>query len=407
MGIAPAPTVAAHGIACFFYGQYRIEEGGTVGIPECDWYTPPRTMEEVRAVPQFGLVVASTFSGCGGSCVGWREAGFEVRWANEFVRHAAVCYRLNFPDTVIDPRDVRRVDPEDVLLALGMEVGELDVLEGSPPCDPFSLAGKRDKGWSRQKNYFGKTQRTDDLTMEFVRLLAALQPRAFVVENVKGLVQGRAKGYFREIFRAMQGAGYKVKCRVLDAQYLGVPQHRERAIFVGVRDNLAAEPAHPRPRTPPIPLAVALPHLAMVEEPVTGTITKAGIPPGGTRRIDPAVKPMVTVQSGGERQFVVRSRRGPGFRVEQDSVEQPSRTITCETDAMLVVEKGIAGPVLASAPRRFTIPELLVICGFPPDFRMTGSYTQRWERLGNSVPPPMMRAVAETLRDEVFAKLDA
>ena len=174
-------------------------------------------------------------------------AGFKVVWASEFIEAAQATYRANHSDTILDCRDIRTVKPEEVLNALGMKSGELDLLDGSPPCASFSTAGKREAGWGKVKKYSDKTQRTDDLFYEYVRLLKGIQPKVFVAENVSGLVKGTAKGYFIEILAALKASGYRVTCRVIDAQWLGVPQQRQRTIFVGVREDLNLEPAHPKP----------------------------------------------------------------------------------------------------------------------------------------------------------------
>jgi DNA (cytosine-5)-methyltransferase 1 len=118
-------------------------------------------------------------------------------------------------------------------------------------CQSFSTAGRREKGWGKEKKYeHGAKQMNEDLFFEYVRLLKGLQPKTFVAENVSGLVKGTAKGYFKLILAALEGCGYEVAVKVLDAQWLGVPQMRQRAIFVGVRNDLAAlgfHPAHPEP----------------------------------------------------------------------------------------------------------------------------------------------------------------
>ena len=109
------------------------------------------------------------------------------------------------------------IEPEEILEAIGKKPGELDVLDGSPPCDPFSTAGKGDKAWGKEKSYYGgkKRQRTDDLFFEYIRILEGLRPKVFVAENVSGLVKGRAKGYFLEILAALKETGYNVEARVL------------------------------------------------------------------------------------------------------------------------------------------------------------------------------------------------
>lgn len=219
-------------------------------------------VSETAAAPRNGLKVASTFSGCGGSCYGYRLAGYEVVWANEFVPIAQESYKANHPTSVLDGRDIKTVQPEDILAATGLRRGELNLFDGSPPCQAFSTQGKREKGWGTDRVYeHGARQRNEDLFFEYVRLLDGLQPEVFVAENVSGLVKGTAKGYFKLILAALQKCGYRVEARLLDAQWLGVPQSRQRIIFIGVRNDLQLDPVFPAPLPYRYGIADALPEL--------------------------------------------------------------------------------------------------------------------------------------------------
>jgi DNA (cytosine-5)-methyltransferase 1 len=195
-------------------------------------------MSQVRETPWNGLNIVSTFSGCGGTCLGYKMAGFRVLWASEFVGAAREVYALNHPDTILDERDIRSVEGRDVLSAIKMKVGEIDILEGSPPCSAFSTAGKMEESWHRTNRYSDTAQRTDDLFWEFARLVDQLQPKVFVAENVSGLVRGVSKGYFKQIYRILQDCGYRVDARLLDASWLGVPQARRRLFIQGIRRRL-------------------------------------------------------------------------------------------------------------------------------------------------------------------------
>ena len=189
-------------------------------------------MREIEALPWNGFNVVSTFSGAGGSCLGYRMAGFKVLWASEFIAEAQATYKANHPNSILDTRDIRTVKPEEILQRIGIVKGAIDVLDGSPPCASFSTAGKREAGWGKVKAYSDKSQRTDDLFFEYARILRGLQPKVFIAENVSGLVKGTAKGYFLEILAELKACGYRVKAAVLNAAWLGVPQSRERLIFV-------------------------------------------------------------------------------------------------------------------------------------------------------------------------------
>ena len=216
-----------------------------VSVDKPPYHIP--TMPEINTIPYNGLKAISLFSGCGGSSLGYRMAGIKVLWANEFIPAAWETYRANFPSTLLDSRDIREIQPEEILKEIRLDARELDILDGSPPCASFSTAGARNKHWGAIKKYSDTEQRTDDLFFEYSRILKGIQPKVFVAENVSGLVKGVAKGYFMEILSELKKSGYRVKCKVLDAKWLGVPQQRERAIFIGVRNDLNLEPTYPTP----------------------------------------------------------------------------------------------------------------------------------------------------------------
>jgi len=214
-------------------------------------YSVPSMSEITKVKGTNGFKVVSTFSGCGGVCLGLEMAGYEVLWANEFIEAARDTYKENHPGVILTGEDIRTIKGKDILEAIGLERGELDLLEGSPPCASFSTAGSLDKGWGRVKTYSDSAQRSDDLFFEYSRIIEELYPKVFIAENVSGLVKGKAIGYFKEILRDLKSKGYTVEARLLDASYLGVPQARQRLIFVGVRNDLVekfgVKPVFPKP----------------------------------------------------------------------------------------------------------------------------------------------------------------
>jgi len=402
----PAPAIMAQGLNGVGHGQYWIET------------TPPRKMKpenkppyrvplmsEIRAMPWNGFKVASTFSGAGGSCTGYRMAGFRVVWANEFVPAAQASYKANCAeDSILDGRDIKLVLPAEILAATGLAVGELDLFDGSPPCQAFSTAGKREKGWGQQKTYeHGAKQCNETLFDQYVRLLRGLKPKVFVAENVSGLVKGTAKGYFLEILAALKGCGYRVTCRVLDAQWLGVPQQRQRTIFVGVREDLGIDPVHPSPLPYRYSVRDALPWIGKAIHDTGGqNPERHAANVNITDRPSPAIT--IGVNSLNSCHFKVEplppSRMKDGaYGVSAVDPEKPCATVTIGSPGNdLAVPHG-------TEKRKFTIAELRRICAFPDDFILCGSYAQQWERLGNSVPPVMMKAIAETIRDNILKKL--
>jgi len=364
-------------------------------------------MTEIAALPWNGYTVASTFSGCGGSSLGYRMAGFKVLWASEFVEAARTCYVANkAPHTIVDGRDIRNVTAGEVLAAMGLREGELDLLDGSPPCASFSTAGKRAKGWGQVKKYSDTQQRTDDLFFEYVRILRGIKPRTFVAENVSGLVKGVAKGYFLEILRELKGCGYRVCCRVLDAQWLGVPQARQRTIFVGVREDLGIEPAHPKPLPYRYSVQEALPWICKAVHDTVGQYSMGDVTHRADCTVDTNPRFFVEAESDMTRYEVgaewdkmgkpgTQSKRY--FNLIRPALDKPCGTVSASGG-----HPSIASVAHPTERRKFSIAELKRICAFPDDFVVTGTYAQQWERLGRAVPPVMMFHVARTVRDEVL-----
>ena len=202
---------------------------------------------EAHLTLRAGPTVVSTFAGAGGSSLGYSAAGFQELLATDGDEGCAKTFRINFPGVPYLVADVRELTAEALMEAAGVSLGELDVLDGSPPCQGFSTAGKRELADPRNQLY-----------NEFVRLLQGVRPRAFVLENVSGMVKGKMKVLFVDKTRKLKAAGYRVSCRLLDAKWLGVPQSRKRLIWVGIREDIGVDPRHPEPFGRPFSLADAI-----------------------------------------------------------------------------------------------------------------------------------------------------
>jgi len=186
--------------------------------------------------PDNGLNLISLFAGCGGSSLGYKSAGYDIRLSVEWDKGAAETYRDNFPGTPVYEGDIGDLSIDDAINLSGVSPGELDVLDGSPPCQGFSTAGMR--------HY---TDDRNQLFREYVRILKGYMPRAFIMENVSGLRKGKMKLMFAEMTKALKDSGYRVACRELNAWWYGVPQTRTRLIWIGIREDLPFVPSHPRP----------------------------------------------------------------------------------------------------------------------------------------------------------------
>lgn len=352
-------------------------------------YEIPSMREIAKIRGTNGYTLVSTFSGCGGACLGFEMDGYEVLYANEFVEEARNTYAANHPSVHLDGRDIRNVTGEDILATIKKNAGEIDVLEGSPPCASFSTAGSREKAWGRVKKYSDTIQRADDLFYEYSRILGDLQPKVFTAENVSGLVKGKAIGYFKEILTDLRTRGYVVEAKILDASWLGVPQARQRLIFIGVRNDLADKyglrPVFPKPQ----PHQYAIRDVLDLSTPITHDPET-----GQDIRLDKyAIGPeWDKLLPGGQSTKY--------FQLVKPDIHKPIGTITATAGGI-----GAAGSTHPTQKRKFTLTELRTLSSFPADFTLTGNYAQRWERIGRSVPPFLSRAIAETIRTEILDRI--
>ena len=336
------------------------------------------TMREIDATQWNNRTVASLFSGCGGSSLGYKMSGFRVAYANEFIEAAAEIYRINHSTTFVDTRDIREVKCGEVLDILNMKVGQLDLLDGSPPCASFSMAGLREDGWNKVRKYSDSKQRSDDLFNQFARILKGLQPKMFVAENVAGLVHGKARGMFLEILAMLKQCGYKVRCKILDAQWLGVPQRRTRTIFIGIRNDLHGIPEHPKPLPYNYTVGDIFPNILDATAEVECKDNSHALMPCLYKEWH-----NIAIGKHSERYF-------QAYKLHPQKI--------CPTIVASVTQLSCLHPV---QPRSLTISELKKVCSFPADFILTGPIMKQHERLGRAVPPVMMSHIARTAQRQL------
>jgi DNA (cytosine-5)-methyltransferase 1 len=183
-----------------------------------------------------GAKVFGTFVCGGGSSMGYKLAGYEHLGGLEIDPKVGEVYKLNHKPKHFYLEDIRLFNKRN---DLPKELYSLDLLDGSPPCSSFSMAGNRDKDWGKEKVFREgqELQRLDDLVFEYIKTIDKLKPKVAILENVKGLIQGNAKAYTKKIFKEFAKAGYRVQLFLLNAASMGVPQKRERVFFIGLRND--------------------------------------------------------------------------------------------------------------------------------------------------------------------------
>jgi DNA (cytosine-5)-methyltransferase 1 len=200
------------------------------------------TLKDAKFTKDKGKVF-SCFACGGGSTMGYKLAGFDVLGCNEIDPKMIEAYRVNHNPkySYLEPIQTFKNRKN-----LPSELYNLDILDGSPPCSSFSMAGNREKDWGKDKKFReGQAEQVlDTLFFDFIDLAKELQPKVVVAENVKGLLLGAAKQYVIEIYKAFDEAGYYCQHFLLDASKMGVPQRRERVFFIALRKDLAGQFLH-------------------------------------------------------------------------------------------------------------------------------------------------------------------
>lgn len=178
------------------------------------------------------MKVIDLFAGCGGLSLGFIKDGYTVKKAVEFDASIAKTYKLNHPQVDVIVDDIRNIDKSGVL-----KDGDADVIIGGPPCQGFSMAGARIRNGfiDDSRNYLFK---------HYFNVVKTVKPKAFVMENVKGIMTMQDGKIFEEIVRIfsdakmLDGISYHVNYRIVRAVEFGIPQKRERMIIIGTRDNI-------------------------------------------------------------------------------------------------------------------------------------------------------------------------
>lgn len=333
--------------------------------------------------------MVSLFSGCGGLDLGFETAGFDIVWANDFDSDAQAVYRLNIGE--IDGRDILSVGEEDI--------PDCDILTAGFPCQPFSNAGNR-KGVHDSRGMLYK---------ECLRIIEKKMPKVIVFENVKGLlstkyIDGRKLvDVIVEDLSNMNGIGYNVDYKLINASDYGVPQNRQRVLFIGIRKDLNIDFVFPE---------------KMDKKGLTvGDILD--IPNDVPNQVDWPLSPQAMemieyIPEGGSWKDVPYEHLAPRFRKIRDNMKKYhspnfyrrfARNEICGTMTASAQPEncGIVHPV---ENRRFTIREVARIQTFPDDFIFIDdnmkNITAMYKVIGNAVPVKMANVIATAIKEQIF-----
>ncbi|PRD64148.1 DNA cytosine methyltransferase [Malikia granosa] len=310
------------------------------------------------------MKAVSLFSGCGGSDAGVIAAGFDVVMANDKLAYAKDVYLANHAATDYRLNDVAKIET----------FPDAELLVGCYPCQGFSQGGVREA--SRSIN---------TLYLEFARALHAIRPKAFVVENVSGMVRKNFAHLLQDQFKVFTDAGYQVKAQVLNAADYGVAQDRKRILIVGVRNDLGVEYHFPEPTHGP---GCEQPHVTIRD--AIGDL--------------PAWPEGEFYAREFHWYYLSRDRRRAWDEVSKTIVANPRHVPLHPMSPRLIKQEHNVWSFETDAPaRRFSYREAARLQGFAHDFVFpdtpAGSLDMRYKVIGNAVPPPLFEAVVKALPD--------
>lgn len=372
----------------------------------------------------------SLFAGAGGCSLGFRQAGYDVRFATDIDADAVESYRRNFVRTPCEVADIRKLNANSLLERVQLQPGELDILLGGPPCQGFSSAGGK-AGDDPRNSLLG----------HYVRLLEGVRPKWFVMENVEGLLTNAGGTHVRDAVAAFLEAGYSVNVEKVYAQGYGVPQRRKRVLIVGNRlghDFIFPEPVTPFSgsifRKGEVTFATAVGDLPPATQDA-GRAPAFATPPqnelqaylrGAAKTVTDHDTPAL---SGVQLERVRGLRPGQTMKDLPEHLQHESfrrRAFRRVMDGTPVERRGGAPhglkrlfadepclTITGAATREFvhptedrllTLRECARLQTFPDAFEFAGSAASRIQQIGNAIPPLLARAIGEHIaREHGFA----
>ena len=386
-----------------------------------------KELEESASRRRFNVV--SFFAGGGGSSCGYKLAGGDVLCMNEFQQVHADTYSANFPNTPVIVDDIRNVTGERIRKIIG-DV-DIDILDGSPPCPPFSMSGTKQEGWGKEKMAYGwKQKNIEDLTFDQIRLVGELKPKVVVCENVKGLTMEYAREYLNRMILEFEEQGYYTDFQVMNGWQFGVPQKRERVFIVSIRKDVAdilginflnfKSIVFPLPSDDDKPLIEdAIRDIQDDPENIREgqelcEIMKKSAKYKWLKRLQKNPEKVVSVGDDVVRPFYrkwIAHRERLGKNVGEREVKEKhsffqSRRVPWHQASHTLSEQGLKTSLAVhlhpSEDRVYTTYEAIRLMTLPNDYKQTGSLNDRLARIGLMVAPMCMKFLADSIYENVL-----
>lgn len=407
------------GRSCSCYREFPID------------FSPSETYTFVMKTSKTRPIAIDLFSGAGGLSLGFEQAGFDIVAAVEIDPVHAAVHEFNFPDCAVIPRSVTQVSGKQIREAAGIGSQQVDVVCGGAPCQGFSLIGQR--AFDDPRN---------SLVKDFVRIVHELDANHFVFENVKGLTLGKHRKFLDQLIEEFERIGYDVRkeWQVLNAYNYAVPQDRQRLFLLGAKKGLAvpeyppaitAKPGSGTTKLPNAPTCAdalrdlpdaecfrTLVHRDDVEtkkfgkRSAYGKLMRCEIPEGWAYGYERDWNPHALTSSMRSDHSAVSRRRFA--ETESGKVEPISRFLKLPeegvSNTLRAGTDGARGAFTSPRPihyrwnRCITVREMARLHGFPDWFRFNQTKWHGARQIGNAVPPPLAKAVADQVIKAIGAR---
>ena len=367
----------------------------------------------------------SFFAGGGGSSAGYKLAGGDCKFVNEFQQVAVDTYLANWPNTPHICDDIKNISGKQIMEMTGIQEGELDILDASPPCPPFSMSGTKQKGWGKEKTAYGMKQKNiEDLTWEVIRITGEMKPKVVICENVKGLTMEYASEHLQRMVNDFEAQGYTTVWKVLKGQEQGVPQKRERVFIVSIRNDVMDDIGmpfmllsglFPEPEKEFATIKDAIGDLKQDNENASEAYElveamKKGAKWKWLKRLPKNPDRVVSVGDdvvGPWYDKVIAHRKKWGKTVpEKKHSFYQSRRVPYNQASHTLSEQGLMTSLAVhlhpEEDRVFTTKESARIMTLPDDYKFTGTLNQNLARIGLMVAPICMKYLADEIYKQVL-----
>jgi|TARA_R110002153_G_C13242033_1_gene490808 DNA (cytosine-5)-methyltransferase 1 len=367
----------------------------------------------------------SFFAGGGGSSAGYKLAGGDCRFVNEFQQVAVDTYLENWPNTPHICGDIKDVTGAQIMEMTGIKKYELDILDGSPPCPPFSMSGTKKAGWGKEKMAYGMKQKNiEDLTWEMIRIAGEMMPKVIICENVKGLTMEYAKQHLDRMVTDFEALGYATTFKVLNGIHFGVPQKRQRVFIVSVRNDVLDDIEMPwmlvsslfpdgADEEPSVEDAIGdlrLDNENSVEAHELREIMKKSAKYKWLKRLPKNPDKVMSVGDDVvgpfyDKLIAHRTKWGKEVPERKTSFFQ-SRRVPWHQASHTLSEQGLQTSLAVNLhpdeDRGYTTKEAKRLMSLPEDYILTGTLNERLARIGLMVAPMMMKYVAASIYEKVL-----